>query len=122
MGCDASAPAAGGPELAAGLEATPDAIIERLAGLVVRPADHAASTAFRAMARRLGASPGAAQESALASRGDIWSRLGALRMPALILTGDEDPIAPPACGQQLAQAMPYAHFELMPLCGHLPAL
>lgn len=122
MGCNASAPAAGGPDLAAGLEATPDAIIEFLAGIVVRPADHAASAAFKAMAHRVGAPAGAAQARALAGRSDIWSRLGELRMPALIMSGDEDPIAPPACGQQLAQAMPHARFELMSQCGHLPAL
>ncbi|MES2756504.1 MAG: alpha/beta fold hydrolase [Pseudomonadota bacterium] len=122
MGCDASAPAAGGPDLAAGLEATPDALVEFLAGIVVRPADRAASAAFKAMAHRVGASAGAAQARALASRDDIWSRLGELRMPALILSGDEDPIAPPVCGQQLAQAMPHARFELLSQCGHLPAL
>jgi pimeloyl-ACP methyl ester carboxylesterase len=122
MGCDASAPAAGGPDLAAGLEATPDAIVEFLAGVVVRPVDQAASTAFKAMAQRVGAQAGAAQARALAGRGDIWSRLDDLRMPALIMTGDEDPIAPPACGQQLAQAMPNTRFELMSQCGHLPAL
>ena len=122
MGCDASAPAAGGPDLAAGLEATPDAIVDFLAGIVVRPVDHAAVASFKAMAQRVGASAGAAQARALASRDDIWSRLGELSMPALILSGDEDPIAPPACGQQLAQAMPYARFELVSQCGHLPAL
>ena len=122
MGCNASAPAAGGPDLAAGLEATPDAIIEFLAGIVVRPTDHAASAAFKAMAHRVGAPAGAAQARALAGRSDIWSRLGELRMPALIMSGDEDPIAPPACGQQLAQAMPHARVELMSQCGHLPAL
>ncbi|MFC5511746.1 alpha/beta fold hydrolase [Massilia jejuensis] len=122
MGCDASAPAAGGPDLAAGLDATPDAIVDFLAGIVVRPADHAASAAFKAMAHRVGAPAGAAQARALASRDDIWSRLSELRMPALILTGDEDPIAPPARGQQLAQVMPHARFELMQQCGHLPSL
>ena len=122
MGCDASAPRTGGPDLAAGLEATPDAIVEFLAGIVVRPADHTACAAFKAMAHRVGAPAGAAQARALASRDDIWSRLGELRMPALILSGDEDPIAPPACGQQLAQAMHHARFELMRECGHLPAL
>ena len=122
MGCDASAPRAGGPDLAAGLEATPEAIIELLAGLVVRPADHAATAAFKAMAQRIGAEAGAAQARAAASRDDIFSRLGALTMPALIMSGDEDPIAPPACGQQLAQAMPNARFELVAQCGHLPTL
>jgi pimeloyl-ACP methyl ester carboxylesterase len=122
MGCDANAPTTGGPDLAAGLEATPDAIVEFLAGIVVRPADQAASAAFKAMAQRVGAQAGAAQARALAGRGDIWSRLGELRIPALIMTGDEDPIAPPARGQQLAQAMPHARFELMSQCGHLPTL
>lgn len=122
MGCNAGVPAAGGPDLAAGLEATPEAIIEFLAGIVVRPADHAARAAFKAMAHRVGASAGAAQARALASRDDIWSRLNELRMPALILSGDEDPIAPPTCGQQLAQAIPHARFELLSQCGHLPVL
>lgn len=122
MGCDASAPAAGGPDLAAGLEATPDAIIDFLTGIVVRPADQAAGAAFKAMAHRVGAEAGAAQARALASRDDIWARLGALHMPALIMSGDEDPLAPPACGQQLAQALPQARFELMAQCGHLPTL
>ena len=122
MGCDASAPAAGGPDLAAGLELTPDAIVEFLAGIVVRPADQSATAAFKAMAQRVGGQAGAAQARALAGRGDIWSRLGELRMPALIMTGDEDPIAPPARGEQLAQAMPHARFELMSQCGHLPTL
>lgn len=122
MGCDASAPVAGGPDLAAGLEANLDATVDFLAGLVVRPADHAASAAFKAMAHRVGAPAGAAQARALAGRDAIWSRLGELRMPALIMTGDEDPLAPPACGQQLAQALPHARFELMPQCGHLPTL
>jgi len=122
MGCDASAPAAGGPDLAGGLDATPDATIAFLAGLVVRPADHAARAAFNAMARRVGAPAGAAQARALASRDDIWSRLGELQMPTLIVSGDVDPIAPPACGQQLAEAMPHARFERMAQCGHLPTL
>ena len=122
MGCDASAPVAGGTDLAAALEATPEAIIDLLAGIVVRPADHAASAAFKAMANRVGAPAGAAQARAQASRDDIWSRLGELRMPALILSGDEDPVAPPVCGRQLAQAMPHARFELMTQCGHLPSL
>jgi pimeloyl-ACP methyl ester carboxylesterase len=122
MGCDASAPRAGGPDLAAGLEATPEAIIEFLAGVVVRPSDQAAAAAFKAMARRVGAQAGAVQARALAGRDDIESRLGELTMPALIMSGDEDPIAPPACGQQLAQAMHNARFELLPQCGHLPTL
>lgn len=122
MGCDASAPAAGGPDLAAGLEGAPDATVDFLAGLVVRPADHVASAAFKAMAQRVGAAAGAAQARALAGRDDIWSRLGELRMPALIMTGDEDPIAPAARGRELAQALPHARFELMAQCGHLPTL
>lgn len=38
MGCNPAAPQAGGPDLAAGLEATPDAVFDMLAGLVVHPA------------------------------------------------------------------------------------
>jgi pimeloyl-ACP methyl ester carboxylesterase len=55
MGCDASAPAAGGPDLAGGLEGAPDATVDFLAGIVVRPADDAARAAFKATAHRVGA-------------------------------------------------------------------
>lgn len=66
MGCDPGAPQTGGPDLAAGLEVPPDAVIDMLAGLVVRPVDTASALVFGAMERMVGAVAGAAQAISLA--------------------------------------------------------
>jgi pimeloyl-ACP methyl ester carboxylesterase len=88
MGCDPAAPQAGGPDLAGGLTATPDAVIDMLAGLVVHRDAPAARAEFKAMAQRIGGAAGAAQASALAARQEATSRLGRLHMPALALWGE----------------------------------
>ena len=122
MGCNPAAAQAGGPDLAAGLEATPDAVIDMLAGLVVRKDATAAAATFKAMARRLGGAAGAAQARAAAGRHDAVSRLARLAMPALVLWGADDPLAPVAVGRALADGLPHAHFQVLANCGHLPAL
>jgi pimeloyl-ACP methyl ester carboxylesterase len=122
MGCDPAAPQAGGPDLAAGLAATPDAVIAMLAGLVVHPDHTDAAATFKAMAQRVGAAAGAAQAQALSVRADAIPRLGALTMPALLVWGAEDKLVPVAVGRQLADALPHAHFHALPGCGHLPTL
>lgn len=122
MGCDPGAPKAGGPDLAGGLEATPDAVIGMLAGLVVHQ-DHTAEAAtFKAMAGRLGGSAGAAQARALGVRREATSRLGALTMPALVLWGEDDALVSMAVGRQLAADLPNARFDALVGCGHLPTL
>lgn len=70
MGCDPGAPQAGGSDLAAGLETTPDAVINMPASLVVRPADTASAAAFKEMAYRMRAVAGAAQARSLGSGED----------------------------------------------------
>lgn len=122
MGCDPGAPKAGGPDLAGGLEATPDAVIGMLAGLVVHQ-DHTAEAAtFKAMAGRLGGSAGAAQARALGVRREATSRLGVLTMPALVLWGEDDALVSMAVGRQLAADLPNARFDALVGCGHLPTL
>ena len=122
MGCNPAAPEPGGPDLAAGLAATPDAVIDMLAGLVVHQDATEAAAAFRAMAQRIGGTAGAAQATALAARKDAVSRLGALHMPALVLWGEADTLVPVAVGRALADALPHAHFHVLKDCGHLPTL
>jgi pimeloyl-ACP methyl ester carboxylesterase len=122
MGCDPGAPVSGGPDLAASLESTPQAVIDMLAGLVVQAADTESSAEFRAMAARVGANAGAAQARALASRPDINERLGELTMPVLVTWGDEDKIVAPSIGQQMAERLPDAQYQLLEQCGHLPTL
>ena len=122
MGCDAGAPQAGGPDLAGGLLATPDAVIDMLAGLVVRPVDTASATAFKQMAHRIGGVAGAAQATALRVRAERTVRLAELKMPTLLIWGAEDPLVAPAVGEVMAKHLPTATFHVLPQCGHLPTL
>ena len=122
MGCNPAAPQPGGPDLAGGLEATPEAVFDMLAGLVVHKDAAAQAAVFKAMAQRVGGPAGAAQAQALAVRQEATSRLGALAMPTLVLWGEQDALVPVTVGQLLAAALPHARFEVLPGCGHLPTL
>ena len=122
MGCNPAAPEPGGPDLAGGLDATPDAVIGMLAGLLVHKDHVAAAEAFRAMAHRVGGTAGAAQARALAGRPEVAPHLASLHMPALVLWGADDMLVPVAIGRGLADALPHAHFQVLPACGHLPTL
>lgn len=122
MGCNAAPAQPGGPDLAAALDASPDSVIERLSGMVVRKEDTAAAATFKAMAQRVGGPAGAAQARAAATRPDASARLGMLTMPTLLVWGEEDALSPLAYGQALASGLPYARLEVIEQCGHLPTL
>ena len=122
MGCNPAAPQAGGPDLAGGLDATPAAVIDMLAGLVVHKDAAGPAADFKAMAGRVGGAAGAAQARALGTRRGVESRLGDLTMPALLLWGGQDALVPVAVGEALAAALPNARLEVLANCGHLPTL
>ena len=122
MGCDPAAPQAGGPDLASGLEATPDAVYGMLAGLVVHKEATGSAATFLDMARAVGCAAGAAQARALTVRAELTARLGELKMPVLALWGAEDVLVPAAIGRKLADALPNAKFHQLVGCGHLPTL
>lgn len=42
----------------------------------------------------------------------------AIRAPALLITGADDPVAPPSVARQLAEQMAVARAEILPGCGH----
>lgn len=122
MGCDPRAPQPGGPDLAGGLEAAPDAVIDKLSGVVVNKEATAAAATFKAMAHRLGGAAGAAQARAVASRREATSRLARLKMPTLVLWGQDDAPIPVSIGRALAAGLPDARFHAVANCGHLPTL
>ena len=122
MGCNPAAPQPGGPDLASGLEATPGAVFDMLAGQVVHQDAVAAAAVFKTMAVRVGGPAGAAQARALGVRPEATSRLGALTMPALVLWGEDDALVPVSIGRQLAADLPRAQFQVLAGCGHLPTL
>ncbi|MES2399858.1 MAG: alpha/beta hydrolase [Pseudomonadota bacterium] len=122
LGCDPGAPRPGGPNLAAGLEAAPDKVIELLSTLVVHRTAIGPAQSFKSMAQAVGGTAGATQARAAAARTDITPRLGELSMPVLALWGQEDALVAASVGRGLAQALPDGRFYELPGCGHLPTL
>ena len=53
------------------------------------------------------------------SRG-LWTRLAALRPPALFVWGDSDRLVPAGFSRHVAQAVPSARQVILPECGHVP--
>ena len=59
---------------------------------------------------------------ALRERPDSTPLLGQIRVPVLVLAGEEDQITPAAGMQEMARAIPGARFALIPDAGHLTPL
>ena len=51
---------------------------------------------------------------------DLAARLGGLKIPVLVITGDDDRIVPTQSSIQLADAIPDARLAILPACGHVP--
>lgn len=47
-------------------------------------------------------------------------QIGALRVPTLVITGDDDRVVPVAESRRLASELPDAKLEVIPDCGHIP--
>jgi pimeloyl-ACP methyl ester carboxylesterase len=62
-----------------------------------------------------------ALESA-ASQGDllVMQALGRAAMPALVLSGRQDPVFPPSSAAALSAALPNARTAVIDACGHVP--
>ena len=58
----------------------------------------------------------------MAERPDVTSRLREIDVPALVLCGQHDGIAPPTEMRQIAAAMPQAQFVEIPAAGHMAPL
>lgn len=52
----------------------------------------------------------------------LLDRLEHLDLPVHVIWGEADGIVTPAYGRAIAQAIPGAHFTLLPEAGHLPQL
>ena len=50
---------------------------------------------------------------------DAWERLGAIRVPTLVVAGDADRLVPPENSRRIAEAIPGARLVLLPGAGHL---
>lgn len=58
----------------------------------------------------------------MAERPDVSDRLASLDLPALVVCGEQDAIAPPAEMRQIALAMPNATYVEIPAAGHMAPL
>lgn len=59
---------------------------------------------------------------ALVGRDSLIPRLGEIRVPVLVLVGEEDRALPVACSRQIHQGIPGSRLEVVPEAGHLSAL
>lgn len=55
----------------------------------------------------------------MAVRPDRRAELASIRVPTLVLVGEEDVLTPPSEAQALAEAIPQARLEVVPEAGHL---
>lgn len=71
------------------------------------------------------AAPAASVSAALlgmAERADSTALLGSIRVPTLVIAGEEDQLTPPEDARALAREIPGAELELVAGAGHLPNL
>jgi pimeloyl-ACP methyl ester carboxylesterase len=50
---------------------------------------------------------------------NLWKRTGELKMPVMVIAGDDDRIIPTRHSRRLAEITPGAEFVLVPACGHV---
>jgi pimeloyl-ACP methyl ester carboxylesterase len=73
----------------------------------------------RRMARTVGLEGYERQLKIAISRPDSRPSLNMIKVPALVLVGDSDPLTPPAHSQEIASAIGGAEIRVIPNCGHL---
>lgn len=77
---------------------------------------------LRRMAMDAGPEVFARQVRALLERPDSWPTLPLIDCPALVLSGAEDRLCPPAVHAEMAAALPDSELRLLPDAGHMPSL
>ncbi len=102
---------------ARGMAAIADAVVSRWVtpGFLDDPSTHG----LRTMLLRTDAEGYAAAAEAIAAA-DLLADTAALRLPALVLVGAQDPATPPAAAQALAAAIPGAMLEVIADASHIP--
>lgn len=87
-----------------------------------RQDDAALRALIMAMAQDCSCEAATRQTEVALSRIDSRARLAGLAMPALVLAGDQDAVAPPELQRELAAGLPDAQLVLIPAVGHFAPL
>jgi pimeloyl-ACP methyl ester carboxylesterase len=102
-----------------------EALIPELPGRWLLPA-HAEraelTTLMAAMARSVGATGQRNQQRAMLGRPDSHADLARIRVPTLVLCGEQDGVTPVADHAAIAAAVTGARFERVAECGHLSTI
>lgn len=64
----------------------------------------------------------AAAQRGMAARPEMTDFLSQIRVPALVVVGEEDPISPVAEMRQISESIPGAQFAVIPAAGHMAPL
>jgi pimeloyl-ACP methyl ester carboxylesterase len=89
---------------------------------VTRRADAALRETNRIMAEEVGVPGFLRQQSATMGRADSRPTLASIRVPTLVLVGEDDELTPPQRAAEMADGIAGARLVSVPQCGHLSTL
>jgi len=99
-----------------------DEFIPNLLGESTRGRAPRLATELRALAAEVPDHVLAGCLAGMRDRPDSVQVLSGLDLPALVITGQEDALAPPEVAHQMAAALPRGRLALVPLAGHTPSV
>lgn len=99
-----------------------EGLFPKLLSEVTRRQQPAVADSVEAMMRAAPAAAIAAAQQAMASRRDFTAALPTMHTPTLVITGGDDPIAPPAATEGWAKLIPGARYACIADAGHLTPL
>lgn len=104
---------------AQGVSGVADDMVPKLLGATTRVTQPAVDARLRALIAAN--QPGAVQAAlrAMMTRDDSSALLPAMRVPALVIVGEEDTLTPPPLSEAMARALPNASLAVIRAAGHL---
>jgi pimeloyl-ACP methyl ester carboxylesterase len=108
--------------LAEGNGFVPEAMLPKLLGETSREHRPELVEKVTALIREQAPEAVAGAQRGMAARPDSTDLLGTIRVPTLVVTGEEDAVAGPEVGRELAAGIPGARFLLVEEAGHLANL
>ncbi|HYL56394.1 MAG TPA: alpha/beta fold hydrolase [Gemmatimonadales bacterium] len=105
-----------------GADALTDRLLPRLLAPVTQTTQPEVAEQLQEMAQRWSVPALVGALRTLRDRPDSSDTLRSVRLPTLVLVGDDDAIAPPATALAMAKLVPDAQYHVVPAAGHLAPL